>query len=316
MPIDDLLELVETLQRRIDAHTAALQKSEALTRYALIDPLLRGLGWDTADPAHVIPEFKSGSGSADYALLGRDGKPLVIVEAKKLDTALQGAVSQVINYCIQDGYEYFAVTNGRRWQLYETNRPGPLLDRIVMDIDLKGSAPPKTCLDALALWRPSVVEGNVQPGTAPISGSQTPPVDSGPTPNPRLPEPPISTNRVWQRLSELIPERGTKPAAIRFPDSTVVTTTRWADLSAEVVRWLKVNGAIADRELPIRLGKSTVFFVHTSPTHQSGKQFASFRQVDSWYVNANYNAGQHIRNARGVIELAHLDPADFAARLQ
>ena len=60
MPLDALLELVETLRQRIVEHKAALSQSEALTRYALIDPLLRELGWDTDDPNLVIPEYKVG----------------------------------------------------------------------------------------------------------------------------------------------------------------------------------------------------------------------------------------------------------------
>ena len=50
MPLDSLLNLVETLKQRIVEHKAALSQSEALTRYALIDPLLRELGWDTSRP--------------------------------------------------------------------------------------------------------------------------------------------------------------------------------------------------------------------------------------------------------------------------
>ena len=50
MILESLLELVETLKARIDAHGDQLRQSEALTRYALIDPLLRELGWDTEDP--------------------------------------------------------------------------------------------------------------------------------------------------------------------------------------------------------------------------------------------------------------------------
>ncbi len=57
MPLESLLELVQTLSNRIDLHGPALRQSEALTRYALIDPLLRELGWDTEDPDMVIPEY-------------------------------------------------------------------------------------------------------------------------------------------------------------------------------------------------------------------------------------------------------------------
>ena len=62
MVLEELHELVEALKARIDAHSVELQKSEALTRYALIDPLLRALGWDTADPSQVLVEFRSASG--------------------------------------------------------------------------------------------------------------------------------------------------------------------------------------------------------------------------------------------------------------
>ena len=44
MPLESLLELVQKLRKRIDTHGEALKQSEALTRYALIDPLLRELG--------------------------------------------------------------------------------------------------------------------------------------------------------------------------------------------------------------------------------------------------------------------------------
>ena len=81
MILESLLELVETLKARIDEHGDQLRQSEALTRYALIDPLLRELGWDTEDPGLVIPEYKSGSGSADYALLTRN-RPAMMIEAK------------------------------------------------------------------------------------------------------------------------------------------------------------------------------------------------------------------------------------------
>ena len=67
MPLESLLTLVEKLRKRIDAHGDALRQSEALTRYVLIDPLLRELGWDTEDPVLVRPEYREAGGSADYA---------------------------------------------------------------------------------------------------------------------------------------------------------------------------------------------------------------------------------------------------------
>ena len=47
-----------------------LRRSEALTRYELIDPLLGELGWDTQDPDLVVPEYRSGEIGVDYAYCG------------------------------------------------------------------------------------------------------------------------------------------------------------------------------------------------------------------------------------------------------
>ena len=40
MLLDELVRCLEVLQGRIQSHTAALQRNEAQTRLALIDPLL------------------------------------------------------------------------------------------------------------------------------------------------------------------------------------------------------------------------------------------------------------------------------------
>ncbi len=125
MPLENLLTLIEKLRERIDSHGDVLRQSEALTRYALIDPLLRELGWDTEDPDMVIVEYSSGGGRVDYALRN-DGKPLIMLEAKKLDRSLNDAIGQGIQYCLVEGTEYFAVTDGRRWEIYETHKPVPI----------------------------------------------------------------------------------------------------------------------------------------------------------------------------------------------
>ena len=159
MPLDSLLELVNTLRQRIDEHGASFRQSEALTRAALIDPLLRELGWNTEIPTLVMPEYRLGKGYADYALLSND-KPIIMVEAKKLGTPLQDAASQGIGYCIEDGIAYFAVTDGRLWEIYETHKMAPIAEKLTVQFNIENSAP-ITCLKAMALWRPAVEQGSV-----------------------------------------------------------------------------------------------------------------------------------------------------------
>lgn len=316
MMLDDLYELIETLQARIAQHDSALQQSEALTRYALIDPLLRGLGWDTGDPSQVLVEFRLPKGAqkgfADYALFGSDTQPLLIVEAKSLNSPLEEAAAQALGYCNVLGIPHFAVTDGERWRLFETFRPVALEKKLVVGLSLKGRVA-ETCLDALALWRPSVASGSIKTAAAPVVDKQAPVTD---TPAPPGAAPTVSDDERWHQLSEFQPERGTKPAAIRHSNGQVKAVDSWADLCAEIVRWLKSSGRLTEQHLPVRIGRGQVYFVNRSNANGKGTQFKSYRQVDSWFVNANYNAKQQAHNARGVIQTAGLDPATFAVKLQ
>ena len=135
MPLESLLELVKTLSRRIDEYGPALSQSEALTRYALIDPLLRELGWNTEDPSIVIPEYRVPNNQiADYVLQA-NGHPAMVVESKKLDEPLQSgkALDQGNLYCAHTGSKHFVLTDGRRWEIYESSNTTP-----VISFDLKG----------------------------------------------------------------------------------------------------------------------------------------------------------------------------------
>ena len=176
MLLDELVALIETLRVRIGEHGQALSQSEALTRYALIDPLLRGLGWDTGDPAQVIPEYPVSSAGkgvtfADYALLNREGQPVIVVEAKSLQSDLKPAAVQALGYCSENGFPHFAVTDGRHWRLYETFRAVPLEQRLIVELDMQQSAA-QTALAALALWRPSASESMVHTASAPVIAHQ------------------------------------------------------------------------------------------------------------------------------------------------
>ncbi len=171
MPLENLLTLVKKLRERIDSHGDALRKSEALTRYVLIDPLLRELGWDTEDPALVKPEYGSGRGFADYALFSNNG-PIMMLEAKKLDESLVGARRQAVDYAMDETgikTRYLSVTDGACWEIYDTNKP--VSDMLAASFDLKSPSAADTCLKALALWRPSVISGPIAVGATPVIGS-------------------------------------------------------------------------------------------------------------------------------------------------
>ena len=302
MPLDDLFTLIKDLRERMDTHGAALRQSEALTRYALIDPLLRALGWNTADPALVVPEYRSGSGSADYALLG-NGKPLMMVEAKKLDTPLRDVVGQGIQYCLIQGTAHFSVTDGRRWEIYETHRPVPIDDKRIASFDLKEQDPAEAALHALALWRPGVQAGYVAPGHDPVLA----PHDPDPKTTPPRPD-----GYKWQPLSGLNPQaHSAPPTAIRFPDNSTTSATAWNSILIETVRWLINGNHLNATHCPIQAGKSTRYLVAATPVHSNGHQFFGSAQVGSLYVEKDWSARGIVRTTRSLVEHLGQDPSQF-----
>lgn len=89
--------------------------TEAYTRSELIDVLLQQAGWDVKDPTQIVEEFDiqtslpegvgepqtpyQGHQFSDYVLLGKDGKPLAVVEAKRSSNDAALGREQAKQYC-------------------------------------------------------------------------------------------------------------------------------------------------------------------------------------------------------------------------
>lgn len=87
-------------------------KNEKLTRKEIIDHRLKQAGWNVTDRTQVIEEFDihltvveepstpyAGHQYSDYVLLGKDGKPLAVVEAKKTSVDAALGREQAKQYC-------------------------------------------------------------------------------------------------------------------------------------------------------------------------------------------------------------------------
>ena len=305
MPLEGLLELVETLRARIDAHGAALRGSEALTRYALIDPLLRELGWDTSNPDMVVPEYRVPNNQmADYVLLN-EGSPAIVVESKKLDEPLQGgkALDQGILYCAHTGSKHFLLTDGRRWEIYESSSTVP---RISFDLLSKSTA--EVCLKALALWRPSLQSGYVATGQTPLVGlvSDQPPITI-PHPTP----PPLDGHE-WQPLTEVEAGRGAPaPVEILLPDNSRAPIKSWVDIPVAIASWLLEKGILDASHCPIPRAKR--YLLSTSPIQPDGRPM-THKKIGSLFMGRNYSAADQIKNACIIIEHIDQDPAQFKVR--
>ena len=323
MPLEGLLELVETLRARIDAHGTALRGSEALTRYALIDPLLRELGWDTSNPDMVVPEYRVPNNQmADYVLLN-EGSPAIVVESKKLDEPLQGgkALDQGILYCAHTGSKHFLLTDGRRWEIYESSSTVP---RISFDLLSKSTA--EVCLKALALWKPSVQAGQIETGHAPIL-STSPEAAVSPTPAQTLSsvrEPsvypwPVHSQAVaddieWHPLPDWKPVQGdAMPVEIMFPDKSCTPINYAYDIVVESARWLVTKDLLTTADCPIKNYNGRKVLVTDDPDRLPGKP-ADKKKVDGLCIGTQYNGYNHVRNVKRIIEHIDQDPAQFKVR--
>ena len=121
------------------------------TRYALIDPVIRALGWKTCDPKECHSEYwrsdEGQKGRADYVLFGtpdleRIGNgcavPDIIIESKSSYGRLDGNVEQLRRYV--EGFPRMSqgravLTNGGEWWIYDVNRRGNLSRKPTEQID-------------------------------------------------------------------------------------------------------------------------------------------------------------------------------------
>ena len=135
--IDALVKAIEEVQGLIKWYDN-IRYDEQRTRYFLIDPLLRALGWN--HPSAMTIEYKiepglySESERVDYALHpnGHTGQPVAFIEAKRMDVDIDNAdwpLKQAFDYAKnRDSVEYVGLTNGDRWIFYDRDVDRPILD--------------------------------------------------------------------------------------------------------------------------------------------------------------------------------------------
>lgn len=120
----DFVEQVKDLAVKIPGKLGYIQ-TEAATRNALIDPFIRALGYDISDVQEVMPEFGAHLNipgiakdkRVDYAIL-KDGKPIILIEAKHHKDKLIQGYDQLFAYAITTCCRIGILTNGLTWRFY------------------------------------------------------------------------------------------------------------------------------------------------------------------------------------------------------
>ena len=304
MLLDDLVKVIETLKERIATHASVLRENETRTRMALIDPLLTALGWDTSDPAMVLPEYDVSGRKADYALLDGGGSPSATVEAKKLGEPLASHRMQMLNYSNASGVEYAGLTDGDKWELYEVFKRGQLEERRILDVSIADTPVHEAALKLLLLWRRNLGSGQPAAANAPVLvvPPNVPPGDTNP-PGP-TPKPDHSGN--WVSLSSVVAGTGQQPPkAIRFSTGQVRNIPSWRQILVEVAEKLANDGTLTATHCPMKgLG-----FINSSPNGPGGASFRSYKTISGGlYVNLNWNASNIIKHSRRLLSHFHLNP--------
>ena len=134
-----LKETLEMVVERMKKYRSLYEQNEMAVRSQIIEPILRGLGWDTENPEEVQPNVSTEEGIPDYSLLKND-KKVLFIETKKLsiDIEQRDVIRQLAKYCFSEGMRYGVLTNGVIWILFRAFQEGTTMaERIVWKTDME-----------------------------------------------------------------------------------------------------------------------------------------------------------------------------------
>lgn len=305
MPLTQLVEAVRRAKERAERFRNDLQKSEALTRYALIDPILRALGWDTEDPSQVRPEFSTDSGTPDYALLW-DGKPHIMVEAKALGKRLEGAQDKAFQYAWQNGVPYYVATDGLRWEVYDVYERDPK-KRALLQADVGDSEPGTVARLLLALWRPAMPALEVPPPSLFHPKPSRPPFPPPGTLSLKEIEQMIKAGQI-QRKSPSLHSPQKAPQKVILPDGSEKPTRTWRDLLLAVADW---SQPWLGTKIPLTWPKTGQSVVARDPSGMRAP-----KAVGPYWVETHASALYIVKSAGLILEQIGKDPSTVRVVLQ
>jgi hypothetical protein len=157
--------LVEQLRTKITRYHAPL--GEQNTKAALIEPLLRALGWDVEDVDEVHREYKARAmdNPVDYALM-LERKPVLFVEAKGTRENLEDRkwAAQIMSYAVVAGVEWVLLTNGDEYRIYNSHAAVPVQDKLFRSARLSEPRPRSKRCSILCRGRASSMGASLQCG--------------------------------------------------------------------------------------------------------------------------------------------------------
>ncbi len=305
MLLDDPVTAIQTVQARIREHGNSLSQNEYRTRLALIDPILNALGWDASDPVSVLAEYEVGKRRADYALLGDDGKPKALIEAKHLGEMANPArhEDQVFDYAFKQKVRFAGLTDGDRWIFEDVVAGFSGGQSRLLDVTISKELAYQCALKFLLLWHPTLVLGQPVEANAPVLATPPEPdpiIDIPPLPP--LPPPPSSE---WISLTNYEHSHG-RPSFIRLPDSQEKQLSHWYKILENTAEWLIEERKLTISMCPIKDIVSSDLF------SEGGARYLRYGELkNGMFFNKNKSAKDHLRGLRILLRHCGQDPTSI-----
>ncbi|MFC6221683.1 hypothetical protein ACFP2F_00400 [Hymenobacter artigasi] len=305
-PIAAIYQVLQHVQATAQTNASIFRKNEAATRAALIDPVLRALGWDTANVQMVEPEKTlSNELRIDYLLSDPTGKPWVVVEAKCLDSSLDkyGYVGKILGYALTLNVQTVCITDGITWHLHTHLQQGksePVVFSLSED-DLLPAA------NELIRWLDAAQSGHEisipQPAKAAALTSHAPVTTPSkiakpaakPLQKPKKLKSEAADFIEVSRLKSLDLPAGQKPRLLRLPNGNVKPITTWKAILLEVCGLVLKTNPNLSIPFPDKAGKKSFLFSAKKPA--SGSSTLVTYQNQPVFIYTNYSAAACIANA-------------------
>lgn len=310
-PLEPLMSALDRARQTIGQLGTELRRNEDQTRQSLINPILRELGWETANPAAVRNQFPIKQNRVDYALMAERDDPIAIVEAKRLGESIENNLSQLIAYAYDAPVQFAAITDGNIWEIYRVEHDEESftfrrLSRTTISTDpLNEVAVRLLQLSHENLGSEQPFEIRVIPLVAEVTESNgVDPESDGPP-----------TDDSWVALSEFSPPAGTRaPTSIRFPGNSDYHLSKWSEMVVEVANWLYDSGHLKTSDVPIVYSDSG--HIHSQPVNREGENMDNPYQIRAkdLFVETAGTGNTVIQRSTNILNQFKIDPATVHVR--
>lgn len=303
-PLSTLVTVLQSVCQQASDNADLLKKNEAATRAALIDPILRTLGWDTADVRMVEPERTIGGElRVDYLLHDFMGKPQVVIEAKCLGSVLDkhGYVSKVLGYALGFKVQTVFITDGLHWHCYSDLHKGtsdPTFFELTSDI-IHSSLQLIQRLDVAYFGyiskqsTYSPLTQQAAPLAAEVSSAKIGKVSQ---PSATKAAANIQDNFVdLSQVNTMHLQPGQKPNYMRLPDGSLRPIKKWKDILVEASLFVLNAKPAISLPLPDKAGRKRYLLTTKKPA--IGASTPTTHQGQTVFIYTHYSATDCIANA-------------------